>query len=443
MMTSWKKIYFLFCALSVSFMAAFGLMHPWFTPDTASWIAKCTGLECFAGPRFPLYRILYLVLSIDGRFPALLVWTQVLLFFGACYQLINAASRAGVSRRASTALALTFPLSNMLLIWGHAEIPEILARAALLVALAGSLDAADTRRSLTKQMRSIAKVGVFGSIAYLLDPAQLPFIVIFPALVLWLRRVQYFEKHLWRRSLLVGISVSLPFLIISAFRLEALGSFNIVSFGGYEMSGLAAEIMTPNTAEKLPKSIRGLAKQISARKAKLVALHQIPATPVNSVGKPSIASEALGYFDIFARYYDVVLRNAVLPIKRANQSWVAFNAEMRNYSFAVVRAEPLIYMLWVAGAVARLVGRMLMLNLPFVLGLAAACGLALIRPGMTRVAAPRKDIRVLFGLTFAYTIGTGALGCLTAFPAQRYIDGADLLISVWPIYAALLFHEPS
>ena len=94
-------------------------------------------------------------------------------------------------------------------------------------------------------------------------------------------------------------------------------------------------------------------------------------------------------------------------------------------------------------ALARLVGRMLVLNLPFAVASALAFGLALLRPSRPARAVPTGDVRILCGLTGAYTIGSGTLACLVAFPAQRYIDGTGLLIAAWPIYAALHLAVPA
>lgn len=69
---TWQATYFLISIAVVALLTFVGLMHPWFTGDTASWLAPCSGIACFASARFPLYRIIYLMITFDGRFPALL-----------------------------------------------------------------------------------------------------------------------------------------------------------------------------------------------------------------------------------------------------------------------------------------------------------------------------------------------------------------------------------
>lgn len=418
----WIPLYLTAVALVLAGLTAAGLMRPWFTGDTASWLAPCGGLACLGQPRFPLYRAVYLAITLGGRVPGLLPWVQDALFLGAGFALAAAARGLGLSIAGTLALGLTLPASNMLLIWGRAEIPEILGRAAVLAALAGTL------RSLNDRRLAAVSAGVLASLACLLDPGQLPFVVLLPLLALWL-------GHKARPAVWIALSGIVPLLLISSLRFAALGDFNIVSFGGYEMSGLAADLVSPATVLRLPADLRPTATVILARRRALVAAREIPPVPRNSTGHRSLLSEEIGYFDILARHYDALIQGAILPLRKPGESWVTFNADLQRFSFAVVRANPVRYAAWVLGALARLVGRMLVFNLPFVLGAIVAFALAPVRPWRPM---PAGDGRILLAVTAVYTIGSGALACLVAFPAQRYIDGTGLLIAAWPIYLALL-----
>lgn len=113
---------------------------------------------------------------------------------------------------------------------------------------------------------------------------------------------------------------------------------------------------------------------------------------------------------------------------------MAFNARLQRFDFAVVLARPLLWLGWIAGALTRMTGRLLVFNLPFVVATIVALALRLCRPKPWLLAG---DGRLLCALTAADTVGSGASACLVAFPAQRYVDGAGLLSPAWPIYAAL------
>lgn len=438
----WPAAYLAASVLVLGALTAGGFMQPWNTPDTPSWLATChgsarVGIGCFAGPRFPLYRFVYDALTLGGALPGLLPWAQDGLFLAAGYALARSARAAGLSDTGAFALALALPASNMLLIWGRAEVPEILARAALLGALAATVRTASRSACAGARMGAPVATGLLTAIAFFLDPGQLPFMLVLPVLALWLGAGLVPFRKSWRGAALLGVSALLPFLLVASLRLATLNDFNIVSFGGYDMSGMAAYMLTPATVARLPPDLRGAANGILARRHTLIEAGVVPPVPGNSLGHRSLLSETIGYFDILARFYDVLLRGAVLPLRHSNESWVVFNARMQRLAFATVRAQPVEYLAWVAAASARLVGRMLMLNLPFVLASAVAVFLALARVARPPMAVPGQDLRILLGLTGAYTIGSGALACLVAFPAQRYVDGTGLLISAWPIYAAL------
>jgi hypothetical protein len=434
---SWGVIYLAASMVVLLLLATVGVMRPWANGDTASWLASCSGLGCLAMPRFPLYRVVFLTLTLGGRSPWLLPWAQDALFLAAGFALARAARAAGSSRACALALALALPASNLLLIWGHAELPEILARAAVLGALAATVRTAFGPPRSGADVCAPAAAGLLVAVAYCLDPAQLTFIVVLPALALWLGAGETGLRVIGRRAAVLGAAALLPFLLIASLRLATLGDFNIVSFGGFEMSGIAARMLTPQTVPRLPADLRATADDLLARRAALVRAGTVPPIPRNSQGRRSLLSETIGYFDILARSYDAVLAGAVRPLQRPGESWVAFNARMQRLAVATVRARPAEYIVWVVAALARLVGRMLVLNLPFVTASLVAVCLALARARRRAQAMPRQDLRLLCGLTAAYTIGSGALACLVAFPAQRYIDGTGLLIAAWPIYAAL------
>jgi hypothetical protein len=444
----WSGVYLVTCTAMLAVLAAGGFMRPWVSGDTASWLAPCQGIGCFAMPRFPLYRLVFLALTLGGRAPWLLPWAQDGLFLGAGYALVRSARAAGLSRTGALALALALPASNMLLIWGRAELPEILARAAVLAALAATVRTAlgpppHPGVRVGASIGAPVGAGLLAAVAYCLDPGQLLFILVLPVLALWLGAGGGGGRADRRGAAILGVAAALPFLLVASLRLATLGDFNIVSFGGFEMSGMAARMLSPQTVPRLPADLRGTADDLLARRRALVQAGTVPPIPRNSQGQRSLLSETIGYFDILARSYDAVLAGAVLPLRRPDESWVAFNARMQRLAFATVRTHPAEYLAWVAAALARLVGRMLVMNLPFAVASLAAVCLALARPSHRPRPVPARDARTLCGLTGAYTFGSGALACLVAFPAQRYIDGTGLLISAWPIYAALHLAAPA
>ncbi|MGC8476046.1 MAG: hypothetical protein ACP5NP_06805 [Acetobacteraceae bacterium] len=228
-------------------------------------------------------------------------------------------------------------------------------------------------------------------------------------------------------------------LLIAGLRLAVLGDFNIASFGGYDMAAIAARMVSPDVLLRPPAAQRPLAEAIMRRRRRLEADGTVMKVPPNSTGVPSLLSEEIGYFHILAPFSDPLLSGAVAPLRRQGESWVAFNARLQRFDFAVVLARPLLWLGWIAGALARMTGRALVFNLPFVVATIVALALGLLRLKPWLLAGYG---RLLFALTAAYTVGSDALACLVAFPAQRYVDGAGLLLPAWPIYAALRLSAP-
>jgi hypothetical protein len=414
--------------LVAALLAITGQMRPWTTPDTAGWLDACAPFGCWAGPRSPVYGWLARGVTGGGALPWMLPWLQFGSLVAAAGWLMRGLRRLGASATAALAVGLALLGSNLTVIWAHALLPELFAQAAMLAAVGCTLHlAAEPRRDLAATCISLlVSAGVLSAAAYLLKPALLLLPVLLPILLLALaprRRVA---------ALLLGAGL-LPFLLVASWRWATLGDFNIVSFGGFQMSGMAALMLTPDIAQRLPAGLQAAATEIIARRDALVAAHIALPIPLNSHGERSFVSAATGYFDVLARTHDAALYGAVAPGRMPGETWVAFNARMQHLALATIAAAPRDYAAWIAGGLTRLVGHMLVDNLPFVLGCLAWLGLLRRRA----VPAPPQDLRLLGLLTAMWTLGAGLPSVLLTFPAARYADSACLMLAAWPLYAAL------
>jgi hypothetical protein len=399
-------------------LAATGQMRPWITPDTSGWLDPCAPFGCWAGPRGPVYG--WLATAVPT---VVLPWLQYAALVAAASWLMRGVRRVGGSGRVALAVGVAVVASNMTVLWAHAVVPELFAHAAMLAAVGGVLHLVAGRgRGLP------VAIGALAGLAYLLKPALLSMAVLLPVLVLALAPR--------RRVVAAGLFAAclLPFVLVSGWRLATVGDFNIVSFGGFQMSGMAALMLTPEIAQTLPADLQPTAEAILARREALVAAHLALPIPLNSQSQRSFVSAATGYFDVLARTHDDVLYGAVAPARRADESWVAFNARMQRLALTTLAAAPREYAAWVFGATTRLAGRSVVANLPFVLGCVA--WLCLSRRRRFVPALP-QDVRLLGWLTAFWTLGAGLPAVLLTFPAARYIDSACLLLAAWPIYAAL------
>ena len=167
------------------------------------------------------------------------------------------------------------------------------------------------------------------------------------------------------------------------------------------------------------------------------AAGRVARTPLNSAGERSFISAALGYFDIYARSYDDLVWGEIDKLRAPGESWVAFNQRLANFSFATIKAAPLRWAAWVAGATSRLVGRMIMTDAPMMVALTLLLIVALAAFAQsTPFGAGAADLPAVCAIALAWLASTGPLVVLVAFPATRYIDTCAVLLPAVPALLA-------
>ena len=381
--------------------------------------------------RNPLYGYAAGLLGGAATSPGAVALAQAALHVASVFVFYGGARLAGIGRIGAFALATAALLAQSNLYHLRLLVPEAPANAFLLSGLGVTLAATRSGRMLALL---IVPIVLLVGAGYLLRPTQLPAIAVLPLL--------YFVYASRRRGmrllppLAFLVALALPFLVQSGVRLRAVGDFNIVSFGGYQMSGLAAFMLDPDLVRRMPDNVRPLAEAVLARRQQAEAAGTVPATPVNSVGERSFASAALGYFDIYARGYDNVLSGVIAPLRPADASWVAWNKQLLAFSLATVLADPLRYLAWVGGATARLVGHAVALNAPMLLALALWFVPSLLAFARRRDCAT-EDAGAVSLLALAWFAINGALPVLVTFPAARYIDSAAILLPAIPLALAI------
>jgi hypothetical protein len=321
--------------------------------------------------------------------------------------------------------------SNLLLIWGHAAVPEIPGHAALLAGDALVVEIAAGRRLGWR----LVAAGAFVTLAWALRPSLLPFAVLAPLLLVMLPGPRAGRV---RRACVLLVLCLLPVLSLSAVRAVRYGAFNVLSFGGFQMSGIAASMLTPELAARLPPAQRPLASAVLARRDALVASGAAMPVPENADGRRSFVSAAVGYFDIFARSYDIVLWNGVGTLRDPAESWPDFDRRLQALSLATFRAAPVDYAAWIAGATARLAGHAIVLNAPMLAAgglLVLLAGLDLLRGRAPPPPAAPTDRAILAALAALQLLGSGVPAVLISFPAQRYIESAALFLAAYPLLA--------
>jgi hypothetical protein len=246
------------------------------------------------------------------------------------------------------------------------------------------------------------------------------------------------QSRVLARAVIMLVALMVPFLVQSGIRLRAVGDFNIVSFGGFQMSAMAGFMLAPEMVERFPERTRATARAILAAREAAEAAGTIVRTPLNSSGQRSFVSAAVGYFDIYARGYDDFLHGVIDKQQQPGESWIDFNRRMMAFSLDTVMISPSRWAAWVTGAASRLTGHMIVTNATMLLALGALAVAAVL------VAARRRRERPLYDdlgdvllVAGAWLGATAPLAVLTTFPAARYIDTAAALLPAIPIVVVL------
>lgn len=105
--------------------------------------------------------------------------------------------------------------------------------------------------------------------AYQVRPATLPLVVIAPVIGIILYRLRGngggdTVRAAGMHGLRLATASALPLLVFCLLRLAIVGHFGLVSFGGYNLAGIAVEFLDPHsTRNEVPESLRPLARAIA------------------------------------------------------------------------------------------------------------------------------------------------------------------------------------
>jgi cation transport ATPase len=198
-------------------------------------------------------------------------------------------------------------------------------------------------------------------------------------------------------------------------------------------------MLAPEMVDRFPERTRATARAVLSARESAEEVGAVVRTPLNSSKQRSFVSAALGYFDIYARGYDDFLHGVIDKQQQPGESWLDFNRRMMAFSLDTVRLAPLRWAAWVAGATARLTGRMIVMNATMLLALGALAAALLFAAarGAERTVACDGLGGVLL-VAGAWVGATAPLTVLITFPATRYIDTAATLLPAVAIAIALL-----
>lgn len=428
----WLLCFVVEAVLLAAVLVATGALAGAVSPDTDGYFHAAGSANPWGEQRSPLYGWLAAPFGGSATGTGSVALVQALLHVASTFVLFFGARAGGIGGAGAFALASAALLSQGGLYHLRLLISESPSISLLIAAFGLTIAAA---RSPAAWRWLIVPIVLFAGAGYLLRPTQLPAIVVIPALYALFACRNRQPRPLLRAGVMI-VALALPFLIQSAIRERAVGDFNVASYGGFQMSGLAGFMLTPGLVARLPERTQPLAQAILARREAAEAAGKIARTPLNSAGERSFVSAALGYLDIYARSYDDLTHGEIMRLRGPDESWVAFNRRLTDFSFATIKTAPLQYAAWVAGSAARLIGRAIATNATMLVAL-ALFGLALLPAFAQRGDAGVADIGAVSIVAIGWFLCNGALAVLVTFPATRYIDTAATLLPAIPLTLAI------
>lgn len=152
-------------------------------------------------------------------------------------------------------------------------------------------------------------LGVLLFLSYQLRPTYIVLVPLVPALAMLFvaRRLGGGAQSWWRLGLRASALSFIPFLAFCALRWLVVGHFGLVSFGGYNVIGVASSMLSPKVVASMPQSLRPLAQAM---------LEERTARGLGPIDERRFGSEKARYRAWYAEYNPNILeatRQVVFP----------------------------------------------------------------------------------------------------------------------------------
>lgn len=303
-------------------LAATGRLRPVLEPDSGGYIDfDWSSLKVVLnGVRTPGYPAFLKLADWFGGISAVptLHWFAATLVAWLMYW---ALCRAGFRRQVAFWSAIVLMLNREMLDFGTPVMADSLATSLAVASAACFFTIAPAKTSAIGWIG----LGLFTFLAYQVRPAYLFLIPLWPTMTVFFDLLLFRRSEPWsvllKRSILVTSLVILPFLGYCTFRWMIVGHWGLVSFGGYNIVGIAGQFLDQPLAEQLPESIRPLAFRIVEERQKL---DDIPA-PVD--------------FDSMERAYNSIVWRVTVPVAREfhGDDVIGLNRDLTTLSREILR----------------------------------------------------------------------------------------------------------
>ena len=255
-----------------------------------------------------------------------------------------------------TALAAAAPLlfARMIPMQAHRIMSDLLATAAA-VATLGLLLVVVARPA---SKLAWAGLGLALFYTYQVRPACLFLVVLVPLLGLvlpLLRGGRVARRAALRLSAGLSVLAFAPFLLWCGLRWAMVGHFGLVSFGGANIIGITASMVTPEAVLLLPAEHRPFARALIKERERQGLAPLAPDYDYNrwvqeyNTNAHTVAPKALKQAaEAQERAREAGRGAASIAAAEAQARWVKTNRYYTRFSLAVIRARPDLYRRWIA-----------------------------------------------------------------------------------------------
>ncbi|MBX3440829.1 MAG: hypothetical protein KF774_00380 [Planctomyces sp.] len=413
-----------------------GRLSPVIVPDTSGYTEfpfrpLSAALEHYRTPGYPLF------LKFAGKVAS--HWRAVPLLQYVLYcmaVLLFASAFATVARTGKAATCGLWLLGANIVIGPEATVAAV-ATDFLAAALGLTVVALVLRRAVFEHPSRGSTLLIAGVVAaaWLVRPAMVFLIALIPVLSLALRRVLHAHlpwNRLRRDFVVLMIAGAFPLLAYCSLRAAVVGRFGIVSFGGYNLIGVAGQFLDAQHVKLLPDRMRPLAEAAVERQSAL--------WPADH---PGAHEDRLNYARLEARYDDTIWKvYAPIAEERSDGNNAEVNSRLRELATSIIRARSRDYATWLTKAsrqAARKLAADFILNPWSLLAalLLISLELAVILRGRHTTAAPSRGTKVLFLIAFLYSVFSLAVVVPVCPPLGRMTDAAGLFLP--PLFISACF----
>jgi hypothetical protein len=268
-------------------------------------------------------------------------------------------------------------------------------------------------------------MGVFLFLAFQTKPSYL-FLIAFVSVGGWVARwwLKSECRDAWRVGLRCMIASVVPFIVWCVLRWTVVGHFGLVSFGGYNVIGIAGQLLEADQVQSLSEEVRPFAQQLLSKREE----------------DRDWSKEA--DYDTMEKQFNKMVWQIAVPVasKLYDNDSREMNRQMTLLSSEIIKSNPKSYLRWIAMAAKRALvvsAELTVRNPVSILSIALilfAFGLRWHRRDrtalrLTDAASHAMEFQCIVWASIGYAVCKMALVILVEPPIGRYCAPAAVFLS--------------